>query len=139
MPDDSFFIHKKSCASRHPEKTENAKAFRNFFVGVAEQRKRDAELFCERSVGFRLVHTDAQDFRIGFFEFGETSLVRLQFVASGRSVGEDVKSQYDVVTSKEIAEMDVGAGVIGELEIRSAVANFQGRHRTSRALKRVSL
>src|ERR1700674_4430497 len=54
---------------------------------IAEQRKGDAVLLAEFSVRGNTVHTDAENLRVGSFEFGDISLIRLHFLRSTTGEG----------------------------------------------------
>jgi hypothetical protein len=62
------------------------------------------------------------------FEEGETSLVRLEFLRSGRSVGKNIEREDDVPLATKVAQPDAIALVIRELKVRSGVTNLEWRH-----------
>jgi hypothetical protein len=63
--------------------------------------------------------------RAGLLEFGDISLIRLELLGSAPGEGEYVESQYDVFLPKEIAQLYLLAGLIGQAEVRGFVAHLE--------------
>lgn len=123
MADDSSPIdHKRHAPGDAKERVEDAVALRNGFPGVAEQRKAGADLPSEVAVRGFAVDADAQNLSASSFKEGDTSLVRLQLVRSGGSLGENVKHQDDRFCTLEITKVNLPAVLIGKREIRRPVA-----------------
>ena len=93
---------------------------------IAEDGKGDADLFGEFPVGGLTVNADAQNLGIGFFEFGDISLIRLELLRSASREGQDVKRQDDVLLSPKVAQLDDPALLVGKSEFRSLVPNLEG-------------
>jgi hypothetical protein len=71
-----------------------------------------------KTLVFRLaVDANAEDLGLGFFEEDETILVRLDFVRSSGSVGENVERQDHVLSAKISAQPNGIAVVVGKFEI----------------------
>ncbi len=70
---------------------------------IAEQRKGDPNLFCELAIGINAVNADAENLCVGSFEFGDISLIRLQFFRSTTGKSQDVKSKHHILLAFEIA------------------------------------
>ena len=66
---------------------------------VAEKREVKIFLLRKRGVGRRTIHTDAENLRVGLLEFGDISLIRLQFLRSATGEGQYIKGQYHVLLS----------------------------------------
>lgn len=62
-------------------------------VHIAQQREGDADLLGKRVVGSRTIPADSDDDRIVGFEFGQISLICLEFLRSTFGKGQDVKRQ----------------------------------------------
>ena len=89
---------------------ENAVVFDDRAFEVAEQRKRNLELFGEFSVGGNTVYTQSENLSFGGFELGDISLICLQFFRSTAGEREYIYCEYDVFLAFEIAEL-VGLAV----------------------------
>ena len=70
---------------------------------VAEDRKGNFNLFGEFAVGGNAVDTHAEDLRVVGFEFGDISLIRLQFLRSTTCESQNIKGKYNVLLSFEVA------------------------------------
>src|ERR1051325_2604438 len=92
---------------------------------IAEDRKGNSNLFSEFAVGGNAVYTHAEDLRVGCFEFGDISLIRLQFLRSTTSERQHINRQHDIFLPFEIAKL-VGLSVSSmKREIRSRVTDLQ--------------
>ena len=92
---------------------------------IAEERESDSELFGEFFVGGNAVYTEAKNLGVGGFEFGNISLICLQFFRSTAGESEYVNCEYDVFLTFEIAQL-VSLAVSGaKREVRSRVADLQ--------------
>ena len=99
---------------------------------IAQQREFDADLFGEGLVGCKAVHADAEDLGVGGFEFGDISLIRLEFLRSAAGKGEHVKRQDDVLFAAKFAEFYLVAVGVGQREIGCRVADLEMRRRRFR-------
>jgi len=102
---------------------------------IAEERKGDADVLREAAVGRNAVDTNTENLSIVAFEFGDISLIRLQFLRSTTGECQHIKGQHHILFSFEIAEFHFFAGGAGKCEIRRGVANFQSRLRRDRLLR----
>jgi hypothetical protein len=80
----SLFIHDEGCAPRplvvvsdHGVLLQNTVGSEDLAVHVAEEWERDADLLRERSVGWRTVDADSENFRVACFKLGQISLIGL--------------------------------------------------------------
>jgi hypothetical protein len=101
----------------------------HFAVHVAEEREMEAVLFGESGVGSRAVETDAEDFRIGGGDAprADASLDSAHLLGTAFRKGENVDSEKDVFLAAVVAELDGFPIVREESEIRSEVADLEGR------------
>ena len=81
---------------------EDAVVFNYCAFEIAEDGKRDSKLFSEFTVGGNTVDTHSKDLSFVFFEFGETSLVRLHLLRSTTGEGKHIDRQYDVLLALEV-------------------------------------
>jgi hypothetical protein len=77
---------------------------------ITEQWKRDTNVLCEAAVGGNAVDTDSKHLGIGSFEFGDISLIRLQFLRSTTSKGQHIEGQHYIFLSLEVAQFHPLAG-----------------------------
>lgn len=78
MLDDSLLVdHEGGSVGHWKLGIQNAVVRRDFSSEIAQQRKVNADLFGEGSVGGRTVNADAENLRAIGFEFGDISLIRL--------------------------------------------------------------
>jgi hypothetical protein len=126
VPDDAFFIDQEGGAiSKALLLVEDAIILNDGAFEIAENGERNAELFCEFAVGGNAVDTHSEDLSLVSFEFGDISLIRLQFLRSTTGKGKHINRQYDIFLTFEIAQL-VGLAVGGaKCEVRSLVPDLQ--------------
>jgi len=105
---------------------QNAIGLEHLAVHVAEQRKLDAYLLGESTVGGGTVHADAEDFRVGCVDsaVGDSSLDRLKLLGSTAGEGQNVHGKVDVFLAAKVAELDALPLVAEKGEIRSSITNL---------------
>lgn len=92
---------------------------------IAEEWKRDFELFCEFTVGGNTVYTQAKNLGVGCFELCDISLIRFELLRSTTGERQHVDRQHDILLAFEIAEL-VSLSVSGpQREVRSGVTDLQ--------------
>ena len=102
--DDSLLIdHEGSAISEALFFVEDAVVFDDSAFEIAEYRKGNSNLFGEFAVGGNTVNTHAEDLRVVVLEFGDISLIRLQFLRSTTGERQYVNRKYDVFLAFEIA------------------------------------
>lgn len=102
---DSFFIdHEGSAISETLLFVEDAIVFDDSAFEITEYRESNSNLFGEFAIGGNAVDTHAENLCVGGFEFGDISLIRLQFLRSTTSERQYINRQYDVLLSFEVAE-----------------------------------
>jgi hypothetical protein len=123
---DSIFIdHESRTISKALLFVEDTIVFDDSAFEIAEYREGNSNLFCEFAVGGNTVNTHAEDLRVGGFEFGDISLIRLQFLRSTTGERQYVDRKYDVFLPFEIAQL-VSFSVGGtQRKLRSLVTDFQ--------------
>ena|SRR5882724_219983 len=113
----------------------NSVVFHDGSLEITEQWKRNTDVLRETPVGRNTVNTDAENLSIGSFEFGDISLIRLQFFRSTTGKGQHIEGQHYIFLSLEIAQFHLLAGSAWEGEIRRSVTNFQICLRRGRLLR----
>ncbi len=104
VPDDAFFINQEGGAiSKALLLVEDAIVFNDGAFEIAEDGERNSNLFCEFAVGGNTVDTHSKNLSLVGFEFGDISLIRLQFLRSTTGKGEHINRQYDIFLTFEIA------------------------------------
>ena len=93
---------------------------------ITEDGKGHADLFGEFPVGGLTVNADAQNLGIGFFEFGDISLIRLELLRSASREGQNIERQDDVFLSPKVAQLDDPALLVGKGEFRGRIPNLEG-------------
>ena len=123
---DSVFIdHESSAISEALFFVKDAIVFDHSAFEITEYREGNSDLFCEFAVGGNTVNTHAEDLRVGGFEFGDISLIRLQLLRSTPGEGQYVNRKYDVFLTFEIAQL-VSLSIGGtQRKLRSLVTDFQ--------------
>ena len=123
---DSFFIdHESRTISEALFFVEDAIVFDDSAFEITEDWESNSNLFCEFAIGGNTVNTHSENLRVGGFEFGDISLIRLQFLRSTAGKRQDVDRQYDVLLSFKIAQL-VGFSIGGaQRKFRSFVTDFQ--------------
>ena len=126
VPDDAFFIDQEGGAiSEALLFVEDAIVFNDGAFEIAEDGERNSNLFCEFAVGGNAVDTHSEDLSLVGFEFGDISLIRLQFLRSTTGKSEYIKGQYYIFLSFEIAEFYLLSGCAWKCEVRRSITNFQ--------------
>jgi len=116
---------------------EDAVFLGDFALEVAQQREGYAEVLAEALVGRVAVDTDAENLGVVGFEFGDISLIRLQFLRSTAGEGEHVEGQHSVLLAAEVSKVDRLAILVGQGEVRGEVAYFETRDRRLRRCGRL--
>ena len=126
VPNDAFFIdHEGGPIAEALLLVEDTIIFDDGAFEIAENRKRNPNLFCKFAVGGNTVYTHAENLSIGRFEFGDISLIRLQFLRSTTGERQHINRQHDVFLAFEVAQL-VSLSVSGtKREVRSRVTDFQ--------------
>jgi hypothetical protein len=126
VTDDAFFVDQEGGAiSKALLLVEDAIVFHDGAFEIAENGKRNSNLFCEFAVGGNAVDTHSKNLSLVCFELGDISLIRLQFLRSTAGEGEHIDRQYDIFLTFEIAQL-VGLAVGGaKREVGSFVSDLQ--------------
>ena len=126
MPDDAFFVDQEGGAiSKALLLVEDSIIFNDGAFEIAEDWERNSELFCEFAVGGNAVDTHSENLSLVSFEFGDISLIRLQFLRSTTGKGEHINRQHDIFLTFEIAQL-VSLAIGGaKREVRSFVSDLQ--------------
>jgi len=104
VPDDAFFIDQEGGAiSEALFLVVDAIILNDGAFEIAENGERNSNLFCEFAVGGNAVDTHSKNLSLVCFEFGDISLIRLQFLRSTTGKGEHINRQYDIFLTFEIA------------------------------------
>ena len=104
---DSVFVDHESCAiSEALIFIEDTVIFHHGAFEIAEQRKGNAVLGPEFFVGGHAVDAESENLRVGSFEFGDISLIRLHFLRSTTGEGEHIKSQHHIFFAFEVAQLE---------------------------------
>ena len=104
VSNNAFFIDQEGGAiSKTLLFVEDAIVFDDSAFEIAQQRERDCELFSEFTVGRNAINTQSKNLSFVIFEFGDISLIRLQFLRSTTGKGEHVDRQDDIFLTFEIA------------------------------------
>ncbi len=85
----------------------------HIFLSVTEEWKVDSDFLRKAFIRRFVVHADAQDLRVRLLELGETSLVRLEFLGSGRRVRQDVERQHHVPLAPKVAQPYLVSVLVG--------------------------
>ena len=126
VPDDAFFVDQEGGAiSEALLLIKDAVVFYHGAFEIAEDRKCYLNLFCKFAVGGDAVNTEAEYLSVVGFEFGDISLIRLQFLRSTTCESQYVNRKYDVFLAFEIAQL-VSLSIGGtQRKLRSLVTDFQ--------------
>jgi len=126
MLDDSFFIdHESRAISEALLFVKDTIVSNDSAFEITEDRESNSNLFGEFAVGGNTVNTHSENLRVGGFEFGDSSLMRLACVRSTTGKRQYINCQYDVLLTFEIAQL-VGFSVGGSQgKFRSLVTDFQ--------------
>jgi hypothetical protein len=106
---------------------EDAVRGEHFLVHVAQQRKLDADLLREGSVGSGRINADSEDFRIRGIDLTvfNSRLDRLELFRSTTGEGENVDSKENIFLAVVITELDGLPLVAEQREIGSLVAHLE--------------
>jgi hypothetical protein len=113
----------------------NSVVFNHGSLKVAQQWKGYPDVLCKTAVGRNAIDADAEDLCICSFEFGDISLIRLQFFRSTTGEGQHIKCQHHIFLSLEIAQLHLLPGRTWQREIRRRVTDLQVRLRRGRLLR----
>ena len=128
VADDSVLVDYESNAiGKQAGKAQDAVSFGDNFISVAKQRKAGASFFGKLAVPLLSVKTDAQNLRASGLEFGDIRLISLDLASSTRSRGARIKRQDHGFLAMEIREFHDLAVLVGQREVRSAVAHLEVR------------
>jgi hypothetical protein len=126
VPDDAFFIDQEGGAiSETLLLVEDAVVLNDGAFEIAEYGKGNSDLFCEFAVGGNAVDTHSENLSLVCFEFGDISLIRLQFLRSTTGKGEHIDRQYDIFLTFEITQLVLLSVGGAKREIRSFVSDLQ--------------
>jgi hypothetical protein len=105
---------------------ENAVGLADLTFGkIAQDGERQIVLGCEFPLGRSVIGADAKYFRIGCFEFCNTSLVCLDLLGSATGEGGGEKGEDDGVLAPEIRELHFPARGGVQCEVRRFITHFQ--------------
>jgi len=126
VPDDAFFIDQEGGAiSEALLLVEDAIVFNDGSFEIAENRECNSNLFGEFTVGGNAVDTHSENLSLVCFEFGDISLIRLQFLRSTTGKGEHINRQHDIFLTFEIAQLVLFPVSGAKREVRSFVSDLQ--------------
>ena len=83
----------------------NSVVFNDSTLEITQQWECDTDVLRETSVGRNAVDADAENLSIGSFEFGDISLIRLQFFRSTTGKSQHIEGEYDVLLPLKVAEL----------------------------------
>jgi len=106
----------------------DAIVFNHLALKIAQERKGYSYVFLEAFVSGVAVNTDAQNLRVALLEFGNISLICLEFFRSTARESQHVKSQYDILLTAEVREFYGLAIRVSKNEIGRSVSDLQMRH-----------
>ena len=128
VPDDAFFIDQEGGAiSEALLLVEDAIVLNDGAFEIAEYGECDSDLFCEFSVSGNAVDTHSENLSLVCLEFGDISLIRLQFLRSTTGKGEYINRQYDIFLTFEIAQLVLLSVSGAQRKVRSFVSDLQVR------------
>jgi len=105
---------------------EDAVLFHHGSFEIAEEWKCDADVLSKTAVGGNTVDADSKNLSVGAFEFGDISLIRLQFLRSTTRKREHIKRQHHIFLSLEIAQFHFLTRSAWKCEVRRRITNLQG-------------
>ncbi len=117
--------HKRGAITEALRFVENSIILHHCSFEIAEERECYSNVLREAFVGGNAIYTDAENLRVGSFEFGDISLIRLQLFRSTAGKGQDVEGKHYVLLAFEIAQLHFLAGSAGKRKIRGSIAYFQ--------------
>jgi hypothetical protein len=126
VTNDSFLIdQERGAISEALFLVKDAIVFHDSAFEIAEYRKSNSNLLCEFPVSGNAVYTHSENLSFVSFEFGDISLIRLQFLRSTTGEREHINREYDIFLAFEIAQL-VGLSVSSaKREVRRLVTNLQ--------------
>jgi len=92
---------------------------------ITEQWKRNTDVLREAPVGRNAIDADTKNLSLGSFEFGDISLIRLQFFRSTAGKRQNIKSQHNIFLSFEVTQLHLVSGSAWQRKVGSHVTNFQ--------------
>jgi hypothetical protein len=116
--------HESDAVGKQAGEAQDAISFRDHFIGVAKQREAGAGFFGKLAVSLLGVKADSQNLRASGLKFGDIRLISLDLASSTGSGGARVKRQDHGFLAVEIRELYELAVLVGQREVRSAVAHF---------------
>ena len=126
VPDDAFFIDQEGGAiSETLLLVIDAVVLNYGALEIAEYGEGNSDLFCEFSVSGNAVNTHSENLSLVCLEFGDISLIRLQFLRSTTGKGEYINRQYDIFLAFEIAQLVLLSVGGAKREVRSFVSDLQ--------------
>jgi len=126
VPDDAFFVDQEGGAiSEALLLIKDAVVFHHGAFEIAEDRKCYLNLFCKFAVGGDAVNTEAEYLSVVGFEFGDISLIRLQFLRSTTGECQHINRQHDVFLAFEIAKLVRLSVSSAKREVGSRVTDLQ--------------
>jgi hypothetical protein len=81
----------------------NSVIFHHSSLEITEQWKSYPNVLCKTAVGRNAIDADAEDLSLCSFEFGDISLIRLEFFRSTTGEGQHIEGQHHIFLSPEIA------------------------------------
>jgi hypothetical protein len=106
VPNDSFFIdHEGGTISKALLLNKDSIVFHHSAFEIAEDRKSNSKLFCKFTIGGNTVYTHSEYLGFGCFEFGDISLIRLQFLRSTTGECEYIHRQHHILLAFEVAQL----------------------------------
>ena len=125
VTDDAVLVdHEGNAIGEQAGEAQDAVGFGDDFIGVAKQGKAGAGFFGKLAVPLLGIKTDSQNLRACGLEFGDIRLISLDLASSTRSGGARVKRQDHGFFAVEIRKLHELAVLVGQREIRSAVAHL---------------
>ncbi len=108
---DPLFVDHKSCAITKPLfLIKDSVVLYHSTLEVAEDGKREPELFGKLPIGRNTVYAKPENLSVGSIEFGDISLIRLKFLRSTTGEREHVGCDHHVLGTLKIAQL-VGLAV----------------------------
>ena len=106
VPDNPFLVYHEGSTIAEPLLLiENPIVLNNCPFKVTKEWKGNADLFSELAVGRDAVYTNTKNLRVGCFEFGDISLIRLHLLRSTAGESQNIESKNDVLLTSEVAEL----------------------------------
>ena len=128
VSDDPLFVyHERRAIAVALLFIKRAVIFHHGAFEVAQEREGEADVLREAFVGRNTVHTNAENLRVGSFEFGDISLIRLQLLRSTTPEGENIKCKHDVLLAFEVAELDFFTGRAWKCKVGRRLAHLELR------------